>query len=292
MNTDNTKSSKELKREVLNQLNRVESDIDRIERGLTPGQLIDSAVFSRFRHNPRATFEHLKNNPIGTSFLTLGALLLMEDDTHRSFERISKERIAEGYQSTKHQSQDLVSVVKEKLTKKGPEIGTGMDNSYVYDGSGEGFEDPSLKEKALKGMESVKSSFSAKTDELKSKASDFKDQVSTQVSDTKESLAPKMESLKDKVTGMADTLRQQAQDKYHDLSDSEATPLAFIALGAGLGALTGASLPLFQDDESLEGLETQFGEFRTDLKNAMNQSTSSLKDGILGDLKNVNLNFF
>jgi hypothetical protein len=87
MNTDkNTKSSKELKDQIVRDIKKVKRDFDEIKDRMTPGQLIDDAIFYRHGSSPTATFDYLKSNPVGTSFLTIGTILLMENDRHVTYE--------------------------------------------------------------------------------------------------------------------------------------------------------------------------------------------------------------
>ncbi len=119
MNSKDNKSSRELKREVLQELNQVNSDLDRIQGRLTPGQFIDDALFQPVGRNPRAIFDHLKANPIGTAFLSIGTLLLMEDDGHVTYEKQMKNRSGAVLENSRYQATLLkgkVSEVRGKVT--------------------------------------------------------------------------------------------------------------------------------------------------------------------------------
>ena len=90
-----TKSTQELKQQVLNDIKKVKEDFEEIKTRMTPGQLVDDAIYYRCcGGDPAATFDHLKRNPVGTSFLTIGTLLLMEDEYHRSYESMAREKWA------------------------------------------------------------------------------------------------------------------------------------------------------------------------------------------------------
>ena len=91
--TNNTNGSiKELKNQVLNDIQRVKDDLQEIKRRATPGQIIDDVIFSRREYGTEGTFDLLKANPIGTTFLTLGTLMLMENDAHHTWESVGKEK--------------------------------------------------------------------------------------------------------------------------------------------------------------------------------------------------------
>ncbi len=107
MNIKDNKSSEELKGEVLHELKTVKSDLDRLQNRLTPGQLIDDALLTSVGKNPRAIFEHLAANPVGTTFLSLGTFLLMENDSHLTHES-----------QLRDSSRNQVSLLRDKFSKK------------------------------------------------------------------------------------------------------------------------------------------------------------------------------
>ncbi|MFL5808184.1 MAG: hypothetical protein ACJ749_01605, partial [Flavisolibacter sp.] len=78
MKSQNTKSSDELEKEVRHEIRNVRKDIDELSGRFSPGQLIDDVIFYPHGKSPAATFDHLKRNPVGTAFLSLGTILLME----------------------------------------------------------------------------------------------------------------------------------------------------------------------------------------------------------------------
>ena len=206
MNSKNTKSSAELKREVMHELQRVENDIDRIQSRLTPGQLIDDAVFRN--RSTRSSFEKLKENPVGTAFLTVGALLLMEDEQSTSFESRMK--------GETHQAVDLAKNVAESVSSN-----------------------------------------------AESEFAEVKNKVQNEI--------------------------QEKRDVLRNLD-----PLSYVALGAGLGALTGVSLPLMEKEQEFVDarLNEKFKEFKKDLQEALNQSANVVKNEFFEDFKDYSINFF
>ena len=144
MNLNNTtnKSPQELKNQVLNDVKKVREDLDEIKNRLTPGQIIDDAIYYRSgSNNPAQTFEHLKNNPIGTSFLTLGTLLLMENSEHRTFEGIARERAG----GVKSKVSNAVSNAKVESLDDIEDLKSGAKRNLE-----------SVIEKAREGLESTK----------------------------------------------------------------------------------------------------------------------------------------
>ena len=63
MNSEYTtnKSTQELKQQVLTDIQRVRDDINELKNRMTPGQIIDDAIFyRRVDRSPAATFDYLK----------------------------------------------------------------------------------------------------------------------------------------------------------------------------------------------------------------------------------------
>lgn len=228
MNTNhtNTTNSKSMKEQVLQDIEKVKEDINTIKNRMTPGQIIDDALYSKQNlRDPAVTFELLKNNPVGTTFLTIGTLLLTEYQNQGTFESRAKTRAS-----------SLSSQVSEK-------VGHLKDN----------------------------------VTQIKQKASALKEE---QVSQTKSTFA----SGKEKVQAQGQHLKQIVKD---------VNPLAYIALGAGLGAMTGAALPVTQVEEKI-GLEVgeKLSSFRSELKDAVNESINVFKNEFIGELTDFKMNLF
>jgi hypothetical protein len=230
MNSDTTKnvSSEKLKNDVLNQIDKVDSDIDQIQHRLTPGKIIDDAIFESKGRNLERTFKHLKENPIGTSFLTMGTIMLMESDDSRSYEAVARDKISSGS-----------SKIRKTVTDK---------------------------------SESVKSSLY---------------QAKAKVSDKMDAASRKLDSVKSKAE-VPEGVMSQMGSQVQNMDSS-----TLMAIGAGLGALTSASLPVSEKESELvsnvagESIES----FRQELREALNESTRILKDRVLGDLKDIPINF-
>ena len=176
MNSRNNKSSGELKREVLHELNKVNSDLNSLQGRLTPGQLIDDALFTSVGHSPRVVYDHLIANPLGTALLSLGTLLLMENDSHVTYESQLRHRSRQQVDSFKvrvsevnekihglvdrtkekiERSSDKISGIKETLFKKDEFTTTGEDDLNQGGELGTGSIDH-LKETVSAKVESVK----------------------------------------------------------------------------------------------------------------------------------------
>lgn len=239
MKSPSTKSSSELHGEVKRELKTLKRDLKTIEGRLSPGQFIDDAIFYNKGRNIASTFDHLQKNPVGTAFLSLGTILLMEDENHQTLETISKNKVT----SVK----DSIRSVKETLKNQMPhkEHSTGMH--------------PSIGDIA------------------KEKVSDLKDSISS-----------KVESVKSKLHDTAEVKLNLKE------SISNLDPMTMIALGAGLGALTGLSLPVSDKERTFvdENLGPKLGDLNADLQIAVNECSNILKDLVLSDVKNFNIEIF
>lgn len=220
MKSQNTKSSLELKHEVREELKKVESSIDKLQGRMTPGQVLDDIIYYPNGASTRRTLEYLKNNPIGTSLLTMGTVLLMEDKGQRSLEERVKNKVEEGAKSIKEKASD-------------PRVG-----------------------------------------EAKHKMQDMKQNFKSKVNDIRRGIA---ERLPEKETLEKMDSRQ------------------LLVLGAGLGAMTGASFPLSQrESEFLSDSEVNsgLGEFERELRDALNESSNIFKNLLVKEVGQFEINPF
>lgn len=252
MNTNQpgtTKSTKELKQQVLSDINKVKDDFKEIKERMTPGQIIDDAIYyRRGAGDPGETFTYLKQNPVGTTFLTLGTLLLMEDEQHRSFETLARERAVR---------------MKEKVSETSTRIGTAV---------------------------------SEKVNEARGKISEAKDKVSAKIDRARDTaqLETTTESteFKEKASGVLETAKEKGQEVYDYARNLD--PMIYLALGAGLGTITGAALPLTQKET--EAVDTVYSEkfstFAGEVQDALNKSVNILKNDVIGGLTDFNFDLF
>lgn len=273
MNLNNTtKSTQELKNQVLDDVKKVRDDIDQMRDRLTPGQLIDDAIYHRRGGgNPRETFDYLKNNPIGTSFLAIGTFLLMEDAEHRSFETQAKGKAGEA----RGKMNDAITNAKGK-------IGEVQERARVKAEEMKG----NLQSKFSKGK---KVGLGDEGDEFF--YGDAGEKVS-KVEDFKTTARKGLESAKEKI-GNA---KFQAEELYQSASSTmkNLDPLTYLALGAGLGTISGASIPVSESELDFvdDKLQQRMIDFRLDLEKALNESANILKNEFIGGVTNVNINLF
>lgn len=239
MKSPNTKSSSELQGEVKRELKTLNHDLDATSGRFTPGQFIDDAIFNNKDRNIGSTFDHLKKNPIGTAFLSLGAILLMEDENHQTLETISKNKVTS--------IKDSIQSVKETVKNQMPHKELSPDTSL------------SAGDIAKKKVSGLKESFTSKVAIVKSK-----------LHDTALTKAKLTDSL------------------------SNVDPMTYMALGIGLGALTGAGLPVTEKERTFvdEKLSPKLGDLNSDLQNALNESSNILKDLVISDVKKFNVHIF
>lgn len=213
MNTKNTKTSSQIRDEVEDDLKKLKQDLDKFQKKMTPGQIIDDVIYYPNGGNQQSVLKHLKENPVGASFLTLGTLLLMEDETNQSYE----------------------DVIKQK---------TGLSLSK-------------LKSKYKNYEEIIKRDTGESLDTLRSKYLNAKAQMSQTVGKTK-----------------------------------NLPPLSYVALGVGLGALTGASLPVSIKESALVGdkLGDQMSSLVQELRVAFQDSANLIKNEFVDMLKDVDVN--
>ena len=311
MKSQNTKSSDQLKREVDKEIRTVKRDLDEIEGRLSPGQLIDDAIFYPHGKNLRSTIDHLKRNPVGTTFLSLGTILLMEDESHQTFEARSRTKINSARSSVNDKVSSVKASLKEQLPHKDLQPGTAPNKADILKGK----------------VNEVKTGLKSKAEGLKSSVHDMKSSVQGKVNDAKNTLSEKKDSLQSTIqdkfasdsesqfgsdagaydggvsagieneeSSRGQKLKQRASDLYSSSRDrvQNLDPMTFMALGAGLGALTGASLPVSEKEQNFvaDKLSDKFSNIGQELQDAINESSNILKDLVIGDVKDMSFKVF
>lgn len=259
MNLKDDKTSGELKNEVLNELQNVRRDLDLLQRRITPGQIIDDALFRPVGRTPRMIFDHLKANPIGTAFLSLGTILLMENDSHVTYESSLRTRGASVINKTRSDVKAVRTKVDQAVDKtrsKIEEIKQKMTPGNI----------PRAEFQFNEGGELGHSSF-------EDTVQDFKTGIQENLGEIKDSAFAKVAEV--------------AEIKELDA-------MAVMAMGAGLGALTGVSLPVSAKEDELidQKLSGTLSEFSSEFQEAINQSVKILKNELLGKFTNFDVNLF
>lgn len=285
MKSQNTKSSDELKSEVRQEIHNVRKDIDELQRRLTPGQFIDDAIFYPQGGSAAATFDHLRRNPIGTTFLSLGTLLLMEDVEQKSYENSVKNKLGSARMAAGEKFNSLKEDLKSHLPHKDVSQLSQGGSSHGPDDSQVHVVLPEGKSKIATAKEKLSSVLDAGKNKINEGIGSGKEKVASGLSSSKEKISSGLSSGKDKLSAGFDT----GKEKIKDLDNT-----TFMALGVGLGVLTGASLPISQAEERLIGdrFEGRLDDFNHDIREAMNECSNILKDLVIQDVTNVNVNFF
>jgi hypothetical protein len=238
MKSQNTKTSDRLQREVRQDLRNVRRDLESMAARISPGQFLDDAIFYRHGGTIRGSIDHLKNNPIGTTLLTLGTLLLMEDEDNETYENKLRNRAVEGVGRIKvHRSHgDLAA------------------RTARNDGD---------------NTESSKEAVSS------SDLSNWRSSDET----------PKAQKIKDGFSHAREKMSESIETSRETLRNLD--PITYMALGAGLGVLTGAALPVSDREQSFvtEKMSARLSTLETDLRNAMDECTSVLTKLVAQDVK-------
>ena len=261
MNLKDNKSSGELKREVLHELNNVNNDIDRLQGRMTPGQFIDDALFTPAGRNPRAIYDHLIDNPIGTAFLSLGTLLLMEDDSHVTYETQMRGRTRAVYSS----SQEQLDAVKAKVSGVNQKLHGAIDRTKEKIGQS--------KEK----ITGLKNKFAGKFETHQTGEYDLSEGGELGAN----SNGSVKENIGETVSTQIDTVKNM-------------DPMTFAAIGAGLGALTGIALPVSEKEQNLidQKLGDKMSVISSEFQEAINQSVKMLKDELMGKFTDFDVSLF
>ena len=299
-NTDR-KSTEELKQQVIADIKKVKQDFEEIKQRMTPGQLVDDAIFYRSGRSPADTFEHLKANPVGTSLLTLGTLLLMEDENHRSYESYAREKAhvvtdkvgsaVHSAQGTLHNVQDKIHSVQDKFShakdrvndvkeRMAAKVGSATTTSEEYSmGFGEGLD---LETSRAGGVR----------ENVQSKFQDVKERVGSKFENVQENVREGVAHAKSRMSDAADSVRTKAHDAVE--SAKHLDPLTYLALGAGLGTITGAALPISDKESDLvdSKFEQNLSNFSTELQDALNESINILKNEFIGGFTEINMRLF
>jgi hypothetical protein len=276
MNSKEAKSSGELKNEVLQELRQVNSDISRIQGRMTPGQIVDDALLKPGA-NPRVVFDHLKANPIGTALLGLGTLLLMEDESHVTYET----RLRGESQTVVNKARTQVGIAKNKIN----------DVNQKLQGVADKVQDAT--QRATDKVHNVQGKIQGAIDRTKGKVSDLTHQ--TGESDLGDGGELGMSSIDDIKYGIGE-LKGEVAEKAESFSSTvkELDPMTFIAIGAGLGALTGIALPVSEKEQTLvdQQLGSKLSGISGEFQQAINESVKVLKGGVLDKLTNFDIDLF
>lgn len=276
---DTNKTSEQLQREVHGQIDKIGRNIDNVRSRLSPGAILDDAIFYPHGQSLSDTYTHLKNNPMGTMFLSLGTLLLMEDQKHVTYESRLKGQVGAAVEKGKVQFEHG----KESVSQKASELAS----------------------KAKIKAKNAKTRLEVKGEELKHRVSDKGEELSSTVGSREFNPADKTRTLKDKSSQKYSELKhrsseklQSAKHKFRSATEnfhpedvvSNLHPFAIASVGLGLGASLGASLPETSKEKVLrdDKFQRQLQRLSNDVDHAVRESGNRVKDHLIDELKRFN----
>lgn len=294
--THTTKSVAELKQQVLNDIQKVKDDFKEIQSRMTPGQMIDDAIYyRRGDRSPAQTFEFLRANPIGTSLLTLGTILLMEDEvTHKTWEMRASSQIGavkSKVQGAVTQTRGVIDRVKTTVSSHLPhstdssspisDLGQRLDSKFNDIQSNIEGVSANLQGTAAETMSSAKSTLQDAKASLQDRAMHAREQIGSAVDSLGDRAHGVMDSVKTATSGMVDTARHL-------------DPLTYLALGAGLGTITGAAIPVSETElNAVDSIaQDKFARFSEELQTALNSSMNIMKNEFIGTATEMSFKLF
>lgn len=295
MNLNDTKSSKDLRKEITQDLDRLDSNIDALKDRMSPGQMIDDAIFRNYRGDPKRSFNYLKSNPVGSSFLALGTLLLM-DNEGESYEQYLKKQSKIAYEEYRIKASDL----KLKATHTRERIGNQVEEMSrdVKNRTRE------LMQQGEEKLQGIKQKVSRKGQEIESNVTqavtEASEGIRDNVIDATESFKERAQQARGELqlesTGKLQDMRKKAGEYGRNVSEkfkeNGYDSLAYLSIGLGTGFATGSLIPLGDETEGDLGLDFDFSQLRHDLEQAVNESVNLFKNEIIDGLKNRNVDIF
>lgn len=298
MNLNDTKSSGELRREISQDLDRLDRKVDHLKERLTPGQVLDDAVFSAYRGDPRGSYNYLKENPIGTSFLALGTLLLM-DNNGESYEKTLRKQSGVVYQDYKHRADLLKNSALEARDRV---------SERIADISGDiKTKTREVKEKGIQLKEQLEEKISRSKTEIRDNVIDASQTFKERAQESLEALnldeigandLERVPSLKagfgEKVNQVRSTVREYSSSAVGKIKENNLDSLSYVALGLGAGFAIGGLIPLSEDEISVSSNNSgiDFSSLRREIEQAANESINIFKDEFVETLKKSKIDIF
>ena len=302
MNLNDTKSSQDLRKEITKDLDRLDTNIDALKEKMSPGQVIDDAIFRNFRGDPKGSLLYLKSNPVGTSFLALGTFLLM-DNEGESYEQYLKKQSRVVYSDYRGKATDLVNQASQRTS----EISSRVDHiSRDMKDRARGMIDRgeeklnSIKDRVSQKGRSAKGSISTSFEEMKDNVIDasetFKERALHARHELNDDVNPKFGEAVEGISSSGEGLRSKVGEYGKNISqkfrDNGFDSLAYVSLGLGAGFATGGLIPIGEESETFSDLDFDFSGFRSEIENAANESINLFKDEIIEGLKNRSVDIF
>ncbi|HLT22416.1 MAG TPA: hypothetical protein VKZ84_03195, partial [Bacteriovoracaceae bacterium] len=305
MNLNDTKSSETLRKEISQDIDRLDNKVEHLKGRLTPGQIIDDAIFSPYRGDLRAGFSYLRNNPIGSSFLAIGTLLLMDNEGEsyeqylRSQGRVAysdykgrvsevKNRVSETMDEVSHEVRSRTQSLVEKGEQKLNQVrDTGRDLKNQV-----GSMTDNIREKLNRSKtsgEEIKNNVIDATESFKERAVNAAKSTDLGIDadidiDTSE-VTSRLSRMKGSVSGFG-------KNTIGKIKENEFDSLAYVALGGSLGFATGSLIPMREGGFAELSSDFDFSSLQSELQDAANESMSVFKNEFIDTLKNASIDIF
>lgn len=266
---DTNKTSEQLQHEAHEQIDRVGADIEHARARMSPGSLLDDAIFYPHGQSLTSTYSHMKRNPMGSMFLSLGTLLLMEDQHHVSYESRFKEEAGKAAAKGKENLREA----KESVSEKASELQDKAKSATKrFKREAQEYRDE------LEGAEGeIESKAWEKTSEVKAKAKDAK---------------AKAKEVREKASRKASETAEKAREKISEAQPAlqNVHPFAIASIGLGMGATFGASFPMRKVEDKLQSpaFQERAGRLGEEFESAVRESGERLKNHLIDELKQFN----
>ena len=214
-----------------------------------------------------------------------------------------RDRVGGAYASTKSSVgsvADKISSVKETIKSKLPGKNTnsipdsfaadsyGRTDSYGrLDAARDSISDTadSVRTSAMEGIDSAKSNIREGVDATRSA-------VREGVDATRSAVREGLDTVRSSLHSATNPVRETTREVYSSARNLD--PMTYLVLGAGLGTITGAALPVTDAERHLvdDKLQDKMTLFRNDLEAALNESANILKNEFIGGFTHMNFSIF
>lgn len=279
----NRKNSQQLQREADEQINKIGARVDDVRARMSPGALLDDAIFYPHGQSLKSTYGHLKRNPMGTMFLSLGTLLLMEDREHVTYETRFKDSAAR----TVEHGKDSAARAKENIAHKASELGEKARHKVQETKERMGHKAEELKEEGAQKIDSAKARAKTKTSAMEAKTSKTSHGA-------KELAREGIERAKESAREVRERARHGLDSARERIGSAgpvgQIHPFAIASLGLGMGATFGASFPMGRIEERFKDPEVhgRIQRLSEEFDDAIRESGERIKNHLIDELKSFN----
>lgn len=306
MNLNDTKSSDELRLEISQDIDRLDRKVDGLKERLTPGQIIDDAVFSSYRGNPKGSYRFLKDNPVGTSFLAIGTILLM-DNGGETYEQGLRTQSGELYRDYKVRADELKASARQTRNRLGEKVSdiSGELRHKAQELASRGEEGINrAREKGKQLKDGIGQRFERGSRELEDNVIDATASFKERSEESLHSLnldeigANDLELTKkrvgERVGQVGSSVKNYGEKALGKIKEQNLDSLSYPALGMAAGIAIGGLIPLSDEEISFSSTmgDINLSELRRELEEATNESINIVKNEFIDTLKSSHLDIF